>query len=104
MKRCLWGCWAFAIALLGGCGVLDAFFLPRPDGTPSTSQGAEGVVGNIPGGYGTLIAGGLWLLRHGYVEIRHFQLIRAGKKDDNKNGVDDALETRPPAPPTSPAA
>jgi hypothetical protein len=51
-----------------------------------------GFLTTIPG-IGSLIAAGLGAARWGWVEVSHAKLIKAGKKDNNNNGVDDALET-----------
>jgi hypothetical protein len=50
-------------------------------------------------GIGTAVAAALGVGRWGWVEIARAKLLKEGKKDDNYNGVDDALEK-----PTTPAA
>lgn len=74
---------------LAGCGVLDSFFLPSEDGGSSTADGVGGIVNKVPGGIGAVLGVVLGAARWGYVEFRHRQLIAAGKKDDNRDGVED---------------
>lgn len=73
---------------LTGCGVLDAVFLPAEDGGTSVAESAGGILGSIPV-IGTTLVTVLGFGRWGYVEYRHHQLIAAGKKDDNRDGVED---------------
>ena len=84
--------------LLAGCAALDGFFLPSADGAGDATAGTVGgVLSGIPGGPWTIIGLALTFGRHAYVEIKHQQLIAAGKKDDNHDGREDE------PPPVTPA-
>ena len=89
--------WAVLLCLgMLSCGVLDTLAGHREDGTPmegpsvvdTVSEGAKGLLGP----YGVILGMAVtWAVR----ERRHFLLIKAGKKDENRDGVED-----PPAPAT----
>lgn len=82
-----------AIAALSGCSLLDTFF--GVGGKPGEAAPSDAVSSwlnyLIPGGGGIL-----GLARWGYVEVRkvqveraHAELVAAGKRDDDKDGVED---------------
>lgn len=102
-------CWLFALLLmwcclsLTGCAAVQGALAWLMGTTPETVdeppiKAVINFLQTIPG-IGTAIASGLAVGRWGWVEVAHRKLIAAGKKDDNNNGVDDALETKPPAAP-----
>ena len=94
----MWG-----LFTLTGCSVLAWFFgtAPGDSGQPGDSPVAAviGFLQTIPG-IGTAAAAALGVARWGWVEKRHYELVKEGKKDDNNNGIDDALERKPPVNPT----
>jgi hypothetical protein len=96
----------WAVSTLTGCALVQAVMNAVMGTSPETVndppiQHIINFLQTIPG-IGTAIATGLGIGRWGWVEIKHAQLIKEGKKDDNLNGVDDALEKPPPPP--APAA
>lgn len=69
----------------------------NPDGTITTGPGVGDAIGNalsgLLGPYGGMVGLGVgWGLR----EYRHYRLIQAGKKDDNRDGIDDDTQKIPP--------
>lgn len=92
------------IGALYGCGLMDAAMgiQQNPDGTVSTGGGiadtASNVVYGILAQFGLYGAGAAGLLRWGTVEYKHHRLIKMGRPDANRNGVDDEIENpKPPA-------
>ena len=93
-----------AIGLLYGCGFMDMAMgiQQNPDGTVTTGGGvadtASNVVYGILGQFGMYGAGAAGLLRWGVVEYKHHRLVKLGRPDANRNGVDDEIENpKPPA-------
>lgn len=83
---------------LTGCAVLAALMGTTPATVEHPPiQQVINFLSTIPG-IGTAIAAGLGVARWGWVEVAHAKLIKEGKKDDNNNGVDDAIEIKPPPP------
>ena len=90
-------------ACLAGCGVLSWLMGTTPETVKDPPiQHVINFLTTLPG-IGTMVATGLGVVRWGWIEKAHSDLVKAGKKDANVNGVDDALEV-PPAPPTPGAA
>lgn len=87
---------AAVLCALVGCGVLDlvAGVHTNPDGTITTGPGigdyaAEGVKG-LFGPWGATVGVALgWGLR----EYRSLRLRQAGKKDENRDGIEDPPAT-----------
>jgi hypothetical protein len=95
---------AWAVSTLTGCavvkGALDWFMGTSPETADEPPiKTVISFLQTIPG-IGTAIATGLGVSRWGWVEYSHAKLIREGKKDDNNDGVDDALQ-KPPIPPAA---
>lgn len=84
------------VLLLAGCGILDYATGIRADGTPMEGPSLVDSVGNAASGllgpYGAIVGLALgWASR----EYRHYRLIQAGKKDDDRDGVEDPKPTTP---------
>lgn len=83
-----------SLCLLAGCGVLDYAVGIREDGTPMEGPSIVDTVGNAANGllgpYGAIV--GL-VLGWGAREYRHYRLIQAGKKDEDRDGVEDKPAT-----------
>jgi hypothetical protein len=87
-------CLAAVLVLLSGCGLINAMAGVHTDenGVVTTSPNAP-----INTVWGLLEAFGPWGVgiaaagRWGTVEYRHRQLIAAGKKDANRDGVEDPV-------------
>lgn len=107
MKRACWASIFFALwvcSTMTGCALVESVLGPLFGTTPQTADDPPvkhiiNFLQTIPG-IGTAIASGLGIGRWGWVEYKRAQLLKEGKKDDNYNGVDDALE-KPPAAPTA---
>lgn len=98
-KAFLFGVACLVIGTLYGCGFLDmvAGVHTNPDGTITTGPGVGDQVAGLLGSFLPWGAGGAGLLRWGLLEYRHHRLVAAGKKDENRDGVEDA--PTPPIPP-----
>jgi hypothetical protein len=96
MSMFRFGFCALVVGALYGCGFLDmvAGVQTGPNGEvlgagPGVGDHIADVVGSVlPWAGGTAGVGGL--LRWGLLEYRSFRLRQAGKKDDNRDGVEDA--------------
>ena len=76
-----------------GCAVLDAVFGTTP-GTPH-SDGSTSPIAIGGSWLNTIIPGAAALAgaaRWAYVEYKHNQLVKVGKKDDDNDGIDDATQ------------
>jgi len=89
-----------AFGLLYGCGFLDmvAGVQTGPNGEiistgPGIGDHVSGLAGSLLGPWG-VTAGAV--LGWGFREYRHYRLIKAGRPDANRNGVDDEQETPKP--------
>jgi hypothetical protein len=87
-----YGLVCMGIGVLYGCGFLDmvAGVQYGPEGQILTGPGVGDVIADaaasfLPYGLGIGAA-----IRWGLVEYRHHRLVAAGKKDDNRDGVEDA--------------
>lgn len=100
MKRVVIALWLLAVVYLGGCSFMD-----MATGVIRDEQG--NVIGTSPespaktaldflGMFGPWGAGAAAVGRWGLVEYRHRALVKAGKKDDNRDGIED-----PPTPPSA---
>lgn len=102
MKRACWVAIFFAMwvcSTLTGCGLVSAIMGTTPETVDDPPiKHIINFLQTIPG-IGTAAAAALGVGRWGWVEIARAKLLREGKRDDNYNGVDDALE-KPPAAPT----
>ncbi len=86
-----WGLMCLVVGTLYGCGIMDMVAGINADGTPSA--GGPGIgdtvarsLGSLFGGYGDAAGVGiLWGLR----EYRSYRLRKAGKEDDNRDGIED---------------
>lgn len=99
MRKCVWLglllC-AWVCSTLTGCGLISWVMGTTPETADDPPiKTIINFLGTIPG-IGTAIGTGLAVARWGWVEIAHKKLINEGKKDDNNDGVDDALQ-KPPA-------
>lgn len=100
MRRCLIALWLLAVCYIGGCSFMDSMAGVIRDeqgnviGTSPTSP-ADTAVGFL-GMFGPWGAGAAAVARWGLVEYRHRALVKAGKKDANRDGIED-----PPAAPPS---
>ena len=87
----VFGLCCFVVGCLYGCGFLDMVTGINPDGT---SSGGPSIVDSVGDGAKSLL--GPWgavvglALGWGSREYRHHRLIAAGKKDDNRDGIEDA--------------
>lgn len=84
------------MTVLAGCGLLDVIFGTGPGGGATKNSPPSDAIGGL---VGTVVPGGaalIGMLRWGYIEYRHHQLVKAGKRDDDKDGIED-----PPAPPAT---
>lgn len=87
---------AASLVALAGCGVLDYATGIREDGTPMEGPALVDLAGEaakgLLGPWGVAVAG---FLGWGATSYRSYRLRQAGKKDENRDGVED-----PPAPAT----
>lgn len=90
-----WIVLAVPLIFLGGCAALDWFFATGPGGGTGDSPKPSDLVGTLIGTVLPWGGGALATLRWGYVEWRHQQLVAAGKKDSNRDGIDDAVQAPP---------
>jgi hypothetical protein len=89
---------AALMLLLAGCSVLDGLAGIRPDGTtvdgPSVVDTATEAAKGLLGPYGAILGLAVgWAVR----ERKHHLLIAAGKKDANRDGVEDPPSPAAPA-------
>lgn len=88
---------AAALVLLSGCGLINAMAGVQTDAEgnviTTTPNAPINYVWSLIEQFGPLGLGAAALGRWGTVEYRHRQLIAAGKKDANRDGVED-----PPVP------
>lgn len=83
------------LMLLGGCGFLDMATGINPDGSSAPGGGAivdavQGVANGF-GFWGGIVGGALGT---GALWYRHLRILKAGKKDDNFNGIADDEEKK----------
>lgn len=111
MRKCwvavFFALWVCACASLTGCGLLASFYEKPTDGGPSTAETVQSIVRYLP--YGDILAsiigvGGVAFGANRHMKNRktqaenktlrekHEQLLQEGKKDDDEDGVDDALQ------------
>ncbi len=100
LKFLVIGLWIVAGLSIGGCALMDSMAGVRRD-----AQG--NVIGTSPNSpletaagflsiFGPWGAGAAGLIRWGTVEYKHYALVKAGKKDDDNDGVEDPPATLPP--------
>ena len=86
-------------ACLTGCGFVSWLMGTTPETVKDPPiQHVINFLTTLPG-IGTMVASGLGVVRWGWIEKQHYDLVKAGKQDANVNGVDDALEKPAPAEP-----
>ena len=115
MRRCIIACWLAVALSLSGCGFFSWLYEKPKGGGDAPATVVQNVAKSIPVwgdalaaliGIGGTIYGANRHKAHKKtrkenlaLKAKHEALIAAGKRDDNKNGVDDALEgSTPPAP------
>lgn len=115
MRKCVLAGWLLAVMLtLNGCSLFAWLYEKPKKGGQSVAEVVQGAAKAIPVwgdalaaliGIGGTIYGANRHKAHKKtrkenvdLKAKHAALIAAGKKDDNKNGVDDALEKPPAAP------
>lgn len=99
MRRCVVALWLVACLYIGGCTLMDSMAGVVRDeqgnviGTSPTSplETASGFL-SMFGPWG--VAAGA-AIRWGTVEYRHRALIKAGKKDANRDGMEDPPDVPP---------
>jgi hypothetical protein len=99
-RAVVWGLCCLTIGVLYGCGFLDmvAGVQTGPNGEvlgagPGLGDQIVGVASSyLPYGGGLAV-----LLRWGLVEYRHHRLVAAGKKDEDRNGIEDPPSKAPTA-------
>lgn len=85
-----------------GCGLMNAVTGTNSDGTPSGGpnilESAGGILGLlIPGATGIVGFASGWITK----AYRHSLLVKAGKKDDDFDGIEDAPDVVKPTSPDS---
>ncbi len=94
-----WGLMVLVVGTLYGCGFLDMAMGMQDDGQGGVTSSPTAPINAIWGFVEMLGPWGLGaaaLGRWGTVEYRHRRLIAAGKRDDNKDGIDDETQKLPP--------